>query len=254
MIKYLPDMLDFKLSEIIKEIGISAVIVDQTGKILEISEGWTNRGSGSAPVKVGKSYFDTCIRPDRHSLELLNGFKNLAEKSVDFFGTVSWREEDGERKYFLIAAMPRGDSAGTILVLHIDLSVLLGGRRDLSALMVGQGAAAAAQVETAVLGVVRRAVADALAGSNGRPLQAPAAQAQPDDRILDDLTRPQIELLSYLASGMSNRQIAKERDMSINTVKSQVANVIQKLNVANRTQAALFAVRNSAALGLQAQA
>ncbi|MCK7472630.1 MAG: hypothetical protein MZV49_01715 [Rhodopseudomonas palustris] len=40
--------------------------------------------------------------------------------------------------------------------VHIDLSVLLGGRRDLSALMVGQGAAAAAQVETAVLGVVRK--------------------------------------------------------------------------------------------------
>ncbi|MCK7472631.1 MAG: LuxR family transcriptional regulator [Rhodopseudomonas palustris] len=33
-------------------------------------------------------------------------------------------------------------------------------------------------------------------------------------------------MLSYLASGMSNRQIAKEQDASINTVKSQVANVI----------------------------
>ena len=49
-------MLDFKLSEIIKEIGISAVIVDQTGKILEISKGWTNRGSGSAPVKIGRAH------------------------------------------------------------------------------------------------------------------------------------------------------------------------------------------------------
>ena len=74
-----------------------------------------------------------------------------------------------------------------------------------------------------------------------------------DDRVIDDLTRPQIELLSYLANGLSNQQIAKERGMSINTVKSQVANIIQKLNVANRTQAALFAVRNSTALGLQIQ-
>ena len=243
-----------KLSEIIKGVGISAVVVDRSGKILEVSEGWTGLGSARTAIKLGKSYFETCIRPDRHSLDLLRGFKNLAENSIDFFATVSWREEAGERKHFLIAAMPRTDASGTILVLHIDLSVLLGGRHELSALMIGQGAAAAAQAETALLGVVRGAIVDALAASQARPSNLPMPRHRPEDPALDELTRPQIELLSYLANGMSNRQIAKERGMSINTVKSQVATVIQKLNVTNRTQAALFAVRNSAALGLQVHA
>uniref|UniRef100_Q07I17 Transcriptional regulator, LuxR family n=1 Tax=Rhodopseudomonas palustris (strain BisA53) TaxID=316055 RepID=Q07I17_RHOP5 len=247
-------MLESNLGEILKEVGVSAVVVDHSGRILEISEGWTRPGVAGGAVKPGKSYFETCIRPDRHSLELLRGFKNLAENSIDFFATVSWREEAGERKYFLIAATPRTEHDGTILVLHIDLSVLLRGRRELSTLMIGQGPAAFAQMEAAMLGVVRGAITEALGASNGRGTKTATIIHGTDDRVIDDLTRPQIELLSYLANGLSNQQIAKERGMSINTVKSQVANVIQKLNVANRTQAALFAVRNSNALGLQIQA
>ncbi|MFT3940292.1 response regulator transcription factor [Rhodopseudomonas sp.] len=60
-------------------------------------------------------------------------------------------------------------------------------------------------------------------------------------------------MLSCLADGLTNRQIAKQRRMSINTVKSQVAGLIRKLDVANRTQAVLFAVRHGAALGLNAR-
>jgi DNA-binding NarL/FixJ family response regulator len=71
-------------------------------------------------------------------------------------------------------------------------------------------------------------------------------QADPVDRKqLDKLSKPQIELLSYLANGMSNLEIAKARGISVNTVKDQVATVIQKLEVSNRTQAALFAVKNN---------
>ena len=109
-------MSAFSLSEIIKEIGMSAVVVDRFGTILEVSEGWNRRGSGA--VRLGQSYFESCIRPDRHSLELLRGFKNLAENAIDFFATVSWREEAGERKHFLIAAMPHADSPGAFLVLQ----------------------------------------------------------------------------------------------------------------------------------------
>ena len=63
-------------------------------------------GSAGAKNQLGRSYFEACIRPDRHSLELLRGFKSLAEKSIDFFATVSWREEAGTRKHFLIVATP----------------------------------------------------------------------------------------------------------------------------------------------------
>ncbi len=247
-------MLGSSLSKIIKGISISALMIDRNGRILEVSDESEVSGSGRPPSKLGKSYFDACIRPDRHSLELLRGFKNLAEKTIDFFATVNWREEDGERKHFLIVATPCEDDPDAIVVLHIDLSVLLGGRRELSALMVGQGAVAAALAEVAMISAVRGAIVDALAASQGGTptltITKPAREAQ----VLHDLTPSQLELLPYLASGKSNRQIAKERDMSVFTVKSQVAGIIQKLNVANRTQAALFAMRNSEALGLRTRA
>ena len=247
-------MLGSSLSRIVKGVGISALVIDRNGRILEVSGEAEVSHSGRPPSKLGKSYFDACIRPDRHSLELLRGFKSLAEKSIDFFATVSWREEEGERKHFLIVATPCEDDPDAIVVLHIDLSVMLGGRRELSALMVGQGAAAAAQVEAAMIGAVRGAIVDALAASQGRTSTLTIPKPAREPPVLQELTPSQLELLPYLASGKSNRQIAKERDMSVFTVKSQVAGIIQKLNVTNRTQAALFAMRNSDALGLRAQA
>ncbi|KPG00647.1 LuxR family transcriptional regulator [Rhodopseudomonas sp. AAP120] len=247
-------MLSSSLSKIIKGVGISALVIDRTGRILEVGDEPEASGPDKARSKLGKSYFDACIRPDRHSLELLRGFKSLAERSIDFFATVSWREEAGERKHFLIVATPCDEDPNAIVVLHIDLSVLLGGRRELSALMIGQGAAAAAQVEAAMIGAVRGAIVDALATSQGRTATLTIAKPPREPQVLHELTPSQLELLPYLASGKSNRQIAKERDMSVFTVKSQVAGIIQKLNVTNRTQAALFAMRNSEALGLRAQA
>lgn len=246
-------MLSSSLSRIIKGVGISALVIDRDGKILETSDEPETPASPKAKSKVGQSYFDACIRPDRHSLELLRGFKSLAEDSIDFFSTVSWREEAGGRKHFLIVATPCEDDPGAIVVLHIDLSVMLGGRRELSALMVGQGAAAAAQAEAAMIGAVRGAIVDALAASQGRTPTLTMPQEPRQQNVLSELTPSQLELLPYLASGKSNRQIAKERDMSVFTIKSQVAGIIQKLNVSNRTQAALFAMRNSEALGLQSR-
>ncbi|WP_234713335.1 LuxR C-terminal-related transcriptional regulator [Rhodopseudomonas sp. WA056] len=105
-----------------------------------------------------------------------------------------------------------------------------------------------------MIGAVRGAIVDALAASQvpTPTLTIPKQSREPN--ALSELTPSQLELLPYLASGKSNRQIAKERDMSVFTVKSQVAGIIQKLNVANRTQAALFAMRNSEALGIRSRA
>lgn len=248
-------MLGSQLSKIIKGVGISALVIDRDGKILESSEETGAPATSKAKSKLGKSYFDACIRPDRHSLELLRGFKSLAEKSIDFFSTVSWREEAGERKHFLIVATPSEADPDAIVVLHIDVSVLLGGRQELSALMIGQGAAAAAQAEAAMIGAVRGAIVEALAASHDRtPTLTIAKPPVEEHDVFSELTPSQLELLPYLASGKSNRQIAKERDMSEFTIKSQVAGIIQKLNVANRTQAALLAMRNSEALGMRRRA
>ncbi len=51
------------------------------------------------------------------------------------------------------------------------------------------------------------------------------------------LTRRELEVLSSLASGRTNKQIARDMEISLNTVKFHVRNLFQKLNVNSRSQA-----------------
>lgn len=55
------------------------------------------------------------------------------------------------------------------------------------------------------------------------------------------LTRRELDILTLLADGKSNQEIAAERVLTINTVKKHVANILSKLGVANRTQAVMLA-------------
>jgi len=69
--------------------------------------------------------------------------------------------------------------------------------------------------------------------------------AHPDRRTSppDHLTKREMEVLRLLAKGMSNKEIALELGVAEKTVKTHVSNVLQKLHLADRTQAALYAVR-----------
>lgn len=59
----------------------------------------------------------------------------------------------------------------------------------------------------------------------------------------DELTDREVELLSCVAQGMSNREIAGELSISENTVKFHMKNIIQKLRVANRTEAVTVGIK-----------
>jgi DNA-binding NarL/FixJ family response regulator len=59
-----------------------------------------------------------------------------------------------------------------------------------------------------------------------------------------NLTRRQRDVLSLIAQGRSNKLIAEALAMSESTVKAHVKQIIKRLNVANRTQAALVATGN----------
>lgn len=76
-------------------------------------------------------------------------------------------------------------------------------------------------------------------------LREEAARHTPVQRLawegVTTLTRRELDILSLLAAGRSNQEIADERVLALNTVKKHVANILSKLGVANRTQAALLA-------------
>ncbi len=70
-------------------------------------------------------------------------------------------------------------------------------------------------------------------GGSGNGLPTPAS-----------LTEREREVLALIAAGRSNREIARSLDVAEKTVKTHVSNVLMKLGVQDRTQAALYAVRH----------
>jgi DNA-binding NarL/FixJ family response regulator len=59
----------------------------------------------------------------------------------------------------------------------------------------------------------------------------------------DGLTAREVEILKMLASGMANKQIAFKLKISDKTVRNHVSNMYEKLNIFDRSQAVLYAVR-----------
>lgn len=59
------------------------------------------------------------------------------------------------------------------------------------------------------------------------------------------LSTRETEVLALIARGLSNREIAESLFLSEKTVKTHVANILQKLDVKSRTQAALYAMREN---------
>ena len=67
------------------------------------------------------------------------------------------------------------------------------------------------------------------------------------DPEVDTLTEREIEVLQLVAEGHSNRDIAEQLTISEATVRTHVSNILAKLNLGSRTQAALYALRTGIA-------
>jgi DNA-binding NarL/FixJ family response regulator len=67
--------------------------------------------------------------------------------------------------------------------------------------------------------------------------------APPDTTIADDLSEREREVLGLLARGMTNAEIAARLYLSEGTVRNYVSAILEKLDVADRTQAAVLALR-----------
>jgi DNA-binding NarL/FixJ family response regulator len=64
-----------------------------------------------------------------------------------------------------------------------------------------------------------------------------------DDALNPRLTARELEVLSLVAHGLNNREIAKDLFISENTVKNHVRNILEKLQLHSRMEAVLYAVR-----------
>lgn len=69
--------------------------------------------------------------------------------------------------------------------------------------------------------------------------------SQPPTRDLDALTERERQVLRLLADGSSNAEIGKQLCLSENTVKKYMHNLLQKLHLENRVEAAIYVLRES---------
>jgi len=82
-------------------------------------------------------------------------------------------------------------------------------------------------------------IARKLIGELHRPSSPPPAG--------EELTEREVEVLSLVAQGLSNQEIADRLIVSERTVRKHVSNILGKLHLANRTQAALYAIHTGIA-------
>jgi DNA-binding NarL/FixJ family response regulator len=78
----------------------------------------------------------------------------------------------------------------------------------------------------------------------GRLIHGLARQVAPAGRPPDTLTERETELLRLVAAGLPNKAIGQQLGVSENTVKYHMKNILQKLHLHNRAEAAAYAVQN----------
>ena len=69
-------------------------------------------------------------------------------------------------------------------------------------------------------------------------------RSKPKKPLLEELTKREKEVLLLIGEGKTNSQIAEELYIGLKTVKTHVSNILGKLGVNDRTQAAVYAIRN----------
>jgi len=75
-------------------------------------------------------------------------------------------------------------------------------------------------------------------------VRATAADSEGAETIRAELSDREIEVLKLIANGKDNAQIARDLVISPKTVKNHISNILMKLQIDNRIQAAVYAVRS----------
>lgn len=129
-----------------------------------------------------------------------------------------------------------------VLTIHSEVEYLL------KAVDIGVNGYLLKDSESAELKKAINAVAN---GENYiQPSLIPVLNAKMIDRDSDSvkiesLTKRELEVLKNLSYGMYNKEIAEKLDISERTVKNHISNIFKKIEVTDRTQAAVFAIRNN---------
>jgi DNA-binding NarL/FixJ family response regulator len=97
-------------------------------------------------------------------------------------------------------------------------------------------------IEAAALG--ESLVSPAIAGKVLQQVRATAISPEAAEAVRAELSHRELDVLKLIASGKDNAMIAAELHISPKTVKNHISNILMKLQIENRIQAAVYAVRS----------
>jgi DNA-binding NarL/FixJ family response regulator len=106
-----------------------------------------------------------------------------------------------------------------------------------------------ASIQDVIRGIEAAAVGESLisptiAGKVLERIRATSASPEAAETIRAELSDREIEVLKLIANGKDNAQIAADLHISPKTVKNHISNILMKLQIENRIQAAVYAVRS----------
>jgi len=106
-----------------------------------------------------------------------------------------------------------------------------------------------ASVDELIRGIEAAAVGEALvspaiAGKVLQQVRATAASPEAAETIHSELSQRELDVLKLIANGNDNAMIAAQLHISPKTVKNHISNILMKLQIENRIQAAVYAVRS----------
>ncbi len=151
------------------------------------------------------------------------------DRRVIFFTT-------DERQTSLARALAVG--ADSYLLQDISRADLLRVVRELAA------SEAKVSYRRSALGVDASERLDAFGANVGELRRVSASLRRREIDPLNPLTIRETQVLRHIAMGLSNKEIASSLQLSLDTIKEHVQNILRKLDASDRTQAAVWAVQN----------
>ena len=97
-------------------------------------------------------------------------------------------------------------------------------------------------IEAAAVG--ESLVSPAIAGKVLQQVRATSISPEAADAVRAELSQRELDVLKLISSGKDNAMIAAELHISPKTVKNHISNILMKLQIENRIQAAVYAVRS----------
>jgi DNA-binding NarL/FixJ family response regulator len=150
---------------------------------------------------------------------------------------------DGIEATRCIKALGKGTKVMVLTTFNSDSEVLSALRAGATGYLLKDAQAEALICSVIAVSMGEQVLSGPVATSMASGRGAAAANGARSSDAHDHLTERELEILRLIAGGVSNKQIARQLVISDKTVRNHLSNIYGKLNIGDRSQAVLYAMR-----------